>query len=293
MKSETDLTASVLLVDDEPELTRLLKWQLEKRSHAVVTALSGEEALSILSGTRIDVLVADIRMPGMDGIELIKRGLGILPDLQCIVITGHGEIGTAVEAMRLGAVNYLRKPVGVDELDVAIGKGMEKIRLIREVADKQAELEKSNARLMEEREKLAAANRELSKYRTRLEELLEIEIVRRRKAENDLARVQIRDAVVEVMTLSLRNWEQVTGETRIDLAEKSRIWTVSLEKNGPRTRTLEKYLSLARLPENIRTSNVLNTGYFVLKECSSHESILKCKLEEKLDRLESLLRRFN
>ncbi len=292
MKIEAEYPATVLLVDDEPELTRLLKWQLGKRGLTVLTALSGEEALALLSEARVDVLVADIRMPGMDGIELMGRGLGISPGLQCIVITGHGEMGTAVAAMRLGAADYLAKPVGVDELHMAVIKAMDKARLIREVAEKQAELEESNARLLAEREKLAAANRELSRYRTRLEELLESEIARRSKAEGDLARVKIRETAVEVMALSLRNWEQATGETKIELAEKSRIWTVTTERNGPRTRTMDKYLSLARLPENIRTANVLNTGYFVLRECSSR-SPLRAGLEETINLLERLLRKFN
>ena len=109
-----DPKGNILIVDDEPDFLEFVKWQLKKLDYLVETSLSGEDALEILSGRDIQVLIADIRMPGIDGIELIRQALQLKPDLQCIVITGHGGIETAVEAMKLGAINYLRKPVGVE-----------------------------------------------------------------------------------------------------------------------------------------------------------------------------------
>jgi len=283
---------NILLADDEPELIKYLKWQLEARSYMVRAAQCGEDALNMLQEHKADVLIADIRMPGMDGIELMQKAMGHRPDLQCIVITGHGDVETAIEAMRLGAINYLRKPVGVDELDVAIEKGMERLRLIQEVSEKQEKLRITNEELLREKENLRAANEELTRYRYHLEELLEEEIARRRKAEHDLSNARMREALVEIMGLSLRYWEQTTGKTKIDMAEESRIWTVSMDKSGPRTRTLDKYLRLSKLPKNLRSNNVLNTAYFVLKNCPD-EPEMKTELEAKINQLEAMLRKFD
>ena len=123
---DTDHRGRVLIVDDEPDFLESIEWQLTKRRYRVFTAASGEAALHLLRDEPVDVLVVDIRMPGMDGIELMRRASGVDADLQAIVITGHGGVKTAIEAMRSGAINYIQKPVGVDELDLAIRKGIEK-----------------------------------------------------------------------------------------------------------------------------------------------------------------------
>lgn len=95
------------------------------------------------------------------------------------------------------------------------------------------------------------------------------------------------------MGLSLRYWEQTTGKTKVDMAEESKIWTVSMDKSGPRTRTLDKYLKVSKLPDNIRSRNVLNTGYFVLKNCPPDDPEMKKLLEAKINQLEAMLRKFD
>ncbi len=282
----------LLLVDDEAELLKFLKWRLEERAYTVRTALTGEDALNGLLEEEADVLVADLKMPGMDGVELMQQALSAHPDLQSIVLTGHGDIESAIEAMRLGAINYLRKPVGVDELEVAIEKGLDKIRLIREVRDGRAEIERKNRELLREKEKLQAANEELTRHRHHLEELLEEEMAGRKKAEEDLAKTRIRETLVEVMKLSVRYWEQTTARTKIDLAEESRLWTVSMEKNGPRTRTMDKYLKLSALPADPRGNNVIDTGYYVLKHCPDADPALKERLQTRMDHLDVLLAKY-
>lgn len=125
--------ATILCVDDEPDCVMLMKAYLEKCSHTVFKAHSGREALDILKlkKNEIDLLITDIRMPGMDGIELIGKALSVKNNLQAIVVTGFGEMETAVEAMQKGADNYLRKPLDLEELLVAVDKCMEKMELIR------------------------------------------------------------------------------------------------------------------------------------------------------------------
>jgi YesN/AraC family two-component response regulator len=274
-KNETSHRGRILIVDDEPDFVESVDWQLTKRMYRVFTALSGEDALNLLRRERIDVLVVDIRMPGMDGIELIRRAAGIDPDLQSIVLTGHGGVDTAIEAMRIGAINYLRKPVGVDELDMAVQKGIERRDLIRTVRKRQEQLEK--------------ANRELTELRGQLENALEREIDKRKQAQGELHRIHIRESLVETMNLALRCWKQATRKTKIDLAEESRIWTASIDADGTyRTRTMDRYLKVGSLPANPRTEDVLDTGYFVLPYCSNHPEMKK-KLEDKIHALENLI----
>jgi YesN/AraC family two-component response regulator len=125
------VTEKILLVDDEPDLIEMLKWQLEKHVSKVYTALSGEEALDILQQEALDIVISDIRMPGMDGIELVKRVKKLRKNAQCIFITGHGDKETAVAAFELGAFFYLPKPLSIDTLVLVILKAQEKLELIR------------------------------------------------------------------------------------------------------------------------------------------------------------------
>lgn len=268
---------SVLIVDDEPDLVEFVRWQIEERFYRVESALSGAEALKKLKGAVMDVMVADIRMPGMDGIELIRRALEIQPDIQCIVMTGHGDMDTAVAAMRLGAINYLRKPVGVEELEVAIEKGMEKIDLIRALQEKTARLEK--------------ANMELTRLRRQLENELQKEKTERLAVEEELLKSRRRETAVEIMNRALRCWKQAAGKSKVDLAEESRIWSAAVDNGGTyRTRTLDRYLSAATLPPNPRFNDVLDTGYFVLNNCQP-ASEEKMELERLVRYLGELLSR--
>ena len=123
----TDIKASLLLVDDEPEILDLLGRQLTNRQFKTFTASSGDEALTILNDNSIDILVTDVRMPGMDGIELLGKAKDINPDIEAIVITGHGDLDTALSAMRFGAYNFLPKPVGISELSITLDNCVEKI----------------------------------------------------------------------------------------------------------------------------------------------------------------------
>jgi len=119
-------TIRILLVDDEETLLEFLSKRLLKQGYTVKAAFSGEQALSVAKDEHFDVAVVDLKMPGIDGVETQKRLRQIQPFLQCIVLTGHGSIETALESGQQEAFQYLLKPVDYDNLTVAIKKAYEK-----------------------------------------------------------------------------------------------------------------------------------------------------------------------
>jgi two-component system response regulator AtoC len=104
--------ARVLIVDDEPGIREFLTEALEDDDHDVAAAASGEAAWDRLARDAFEVVLTDLRMPGMSGIDLLRKIREHQPEVEVIVLTAHGNIDTAVEAMRLGAFDYLQKPVG-------------------------------------------------------------------------------------------------------------------------------------------------------------------------------------
>jgi DNA-binding NtrC family response regulator len=109
--------AKVLLVDDEAPFIETLAKRLSKRDLAIVTAFSGAEALQKLdSEANIDIVVLDVKMPGMDGIETLKAIKNIHPLVEVIMLTGHATVESAIEGMRLGALDYLMKPCDIEVL---------------------------------------------------------------------------------------------------------------------------------------------------------------------------------
>jgi CheY-like chemotaxis protein len=237
---------NILIVDDESKILKLLQWQLQEPACKVYTAESGEEALAILADQHIPIVIADIRMPGMDGIELVQKAKKLLPDIQCIFITGHAGRKTAVEATKLGGFSYLQKPLSADELAVAIQKAWEKLELIQTIR--------------------------------------EMEDVNHHKEKR--IRKEIRIAIYDTMNLALRYWELTfEGKTKVHMADESGIWTTTIDSGGTcRARTLDRYLNIPTIPENPNYNNILNSGAFVLKKCAGAypdlEEDLKIKLRE-------------
>jgi len=127
-------TPRVLIVDDQPDfakgLVRLLAPKLP--GAALSCVLSGEAALEDLAGAPCDVLVTDLRMPGLSGLELLGRALARDPQLGVVLLTAHGDIDTAVMALKAGAYDFLTKPVDSDQLARVIAKGLERAALLRE-----------------------------------------------------------------------------------------------------------------------------------------------------------------
>jgi DNA-binding response OmpR family regulator len=106
----------VLLVDDEEEFVKSLSERLEMRDVKSGVALNGEAALKTLDEDLPDVMVLDLKMPGMDGMEVLRRAKKAYPGVQIIMLTGHGSEKDEKEARRLGVFEYLQKPVSIEKL---------------------------------------------------------------------------------------------------------------------------------------------------------------------------------
>ena len=106
----------VLLVDDEEEFVKALAERLKMRDLRSDTVLDGEEALSFVEDQEPDVMVLDLKMPGIDGMEVLRQVRRAYPKIQVIILTGHGTERHEEEAKRLGAFDYLEKPVNLDVL---------------------------------------------------------------------------------------------------------------------------------------------------------------------------------
>ena len=119
----------IMLVDDEKPFVETMTKRLAKRELDVIPAFSGLEALEILEQNRnIDVLILDVKMPGMDGIETLRRLKRNHPLVEVIMLTGHATVETSIEGMRLGAFDYLMKPCDMDVLMEKVNSATQKKR---------------------------------------------------------------------------------------------------------------------------------------------------------------------
>jgi DNA-binding NtrC family response regulator len=122
----------ILIVDDDLDFAASLKLILENEDYQPFLAHSEEEALESVAENAVDLALLDIRLGQDDGIDLLLKLKEIQPDILCVMVTGFGSIETAIQALRNGAYDYLRKPVNPDELLATLRRGFEKIRLIKE-----------------------------------------------------------------------------------------------------------------------------------------------------------------
>jgi len=116
----------VLVVDDEKNIRLTFSETMTQMGFDTRTASNGEEALTKMQGAEFDLVLLDLRMPGMDGIEVLRRIRERYPKVRVIMITAHGTVESAVEAMKLGAVDFIQKPCTPNEIRELVGKVMER-----------------------------------------------------------------------------------------------------------------------------------------------------------------------
>lgn len=140
------MKAEILLVDDEDLILRSVSYALKKEGYQITTARSGEEAVEKLKAAVYDLVITDLQMEGINGIEVLKEVKQASPDTFVMILTAHGTLSSVVDAKRFGAVDYLLKPIDSVELLVRVADCLEKRGLqkqIKELRDKLAEYEKN------------------------------------------------------------------------------------------------------------------------------------------------------
>ncbi len=123
---------NVLVVDDEEEFRDLTVKRLEKRGLKVLGAERGKKALEVLEHSHTDVVLLDVKMPGMDGIETLRQIRIMKPLVEVVLLTGHASVDSGIEGMKLGAFDYLMKPIELEPLLEKLADANEKRRLHQE-----------------------------------------------------------------------------------------------------------------------------------------------------------------
>ncbi|MBN2724533.1 MAG: sigma-54-dependent Fis family transcriptional regulator [Deltaproteobacteria bacterium] len=130
--SDVNFHPTVLIVDDEPSMRKMLSIALKRNGYHCETAQSGEAALEFLEHSEVDIVISDMRMGGMNGLELLEKLKKHHPLIEFLLITAHGTIETAIEAVRGGAFDFIQKPFKVAEIELAVDRAMDQINLRRE-----------------------------------------------------------------------------------------------------------------------------------------------------------------
>ncbi len=130
----------ILVVDDEESIREFFEIMLKREGYEVQTASNGREGLEALKASPADLVISDIQMPEMSGLELLAKGKEVDPELVCIMITAFGSTDTAVEAMKLGAYDYIQKPFKIDEIKIIVQQALERRSLKLENAQLKKEL---------------------------------------------------------------------------------------------------------------------------------------------------------
>lgn len=118
-------TQHILVVDDEKDTCLLLSQVLEKEGYDVDTASSGKEALSILKKKKINLVITDLKMPEMDGLTFLREARKLKSKAKFIMMTAYGEIETYLDAINLGAFDYLNKPMEISDVRIAVKKALQ------------------------------------------------------------------------------------------------------------------------------------------------------------------------
>ena len=127
-----DAKGSVLIVDDEESIRNILSYALQKQGYVCELAKRGDEALQSILMKDFDIALLDIDMPGMSGIEVLSQLINLRPDISVVMVTAIQDTKIAVEAMKLGAYDYVIKPFDLDDLGLRVEKALERRRLLLE-----------------------------------------------------------------------------------------------------------------------------------------------------------------
>ncbi|MDM8541327.1 response regulator [Desulfococcaceae bacterium HSG9] len=156
---------TILLVDDEEDIRDVLSISLEDRGYQVYTAENGQTALDMYDQMKPSIVITDIKMPGIDGIELLRELKRRNPDIEVIMITGHGDLELAIQSLKLEATDFVTKPINDDILDIALKRALDRMQMRRQLRAYTENLEKmveEKTRQLIDAERMAAVGETVS-----------------------------------------------------------------------------------------------------------------------------------
>jgi signal transduction histidine kinase len=242
--------AQVLIVDDDPALLQALSETLQLRMENVApeTSDSAPAALERISATDYDAVVADIKMPGIDGLELLARIHRLRPDTPTLLITGHGEHDLAVQALRGGAHDYIQKPIDRDYFVGSLSHALEVRRLGQQVARQKQSLERHAKDLQECLEERTHELREL--YQRESIARAELDRANRRLEEAQRRREELISMVAHDLGMpltTLRGYAEVLGRPNVSPATRERARSVIASETRRLARLVEDLLDVSRV----------------------------------------------
>lgn len=132
MNKKENSSIRILIADDNESSRILLEDLLQQSGYDIRSAADGIEAVRIIENEEIDLVLTDLKMPGVDGMEVLRKAIRIQPDILVVIITGYASIDTAIESIREGAFDYIKKPFGLKEILACVNKASQRIRLTKE-----------------------------------------------------------------------------------------------------------------------------------------------------------------
>ncbi len=145
---EVFILNKILIIDDEEQLCWALEKGLRQEGYQVITSTRGKEGLELIRNELPSLVILDLKMPEMDGLEVLVKAKDLIPKLPVIMITAHGSIDTAIEAMKLGAIDYISKPFDLNELKLIVKQALMVNRLQEEVVFLRSELNRKHGRIL-------------------------------------------------------------------------------------------------------------------------------------------------
>jgi len=289
----------VLIVDDLTVNLILLRKLLERLNIEILEAESGMDAIRLAGDHEFALVLLDIRMPGMDGYETAQnlRSLENNKDVSIIFITAEiQEKDNIFKGFETGAVDYLFKPLDTTLLLNKVKVFCKLYEQKKLLAIQNLELAQANQKNREKIQAIEQSFQEITRVFLEKSNDLIYEINKIDSEFEDLddlialedQDITVRRNLVKLMNLSVDYWEQSTGKTKIELAEQSGLWLVSLDSTVPRVKTLDRYLRSSSLPQKPRWKIVVNTAEYVLSHCPEDVN-KKIHLESSLINFKSLI----
>ncbi len=217
---------SILLADDEDSILTSIGWALEKNNFTVTTASDGREAVNHLLADRFDLLITDLLMPEIDGIGVLKQAKRLDPDIGVIVLTGYGDVESAVNALKSGADDYLQKPCDIDELIRRARRSFERQDLI--------------ARLRQQNEQLS---REITARKTAEQRLEESHANLERLVDERTAKLNQTVDEMKFLVEQLQTQEKALQQKNIELEDMNTALNVMLKRRDAEHTAIRKELA--------------------------------------------------